>query len=288
MDNNLIVIRQLPVIEDQLRQIKSDVEKRVSVALSLVCTEETRQTVKEARSSLNKEFAELEARRKEVKAAIMAPYDEFEALYKECAADIYRDADAQLKARISEVENDLKRQKLEKVEAYFNEYRQSLSIPEDYVSFRSANINITLNASDKSLKSAAKSFLDRVYGDLSVIDKQEFKDEILVEYLTDLDLAGSVNAVVLRHKAIAAEQERRRAEENQMAARDEAERRVEQIAAEDAPITSPTAEPVPEAEAVPSVNEPVYSTSFKVTGTMDQLRALKNFLITGGYVYEQL
>lgn len=92
MNSDLIVVRQLPIIEDQLRQVKATVEARVGEALSLACTEETRQAVKEARSALNKEFGELEARRKEVKASIMAPYEAFEALYKECAADIYRDA----------------------------------------------------------------------------------------------------------------------------------------------------------------------------------------------------
>jgi len=74
MNDNLIIVRQLPVIEDQLLQVKASIESRVGEALSLACTEDTYKAVKKARSELNKEYAELERRRKEVKASILAPY----------------------------------------------------------------------------------------------------------------------------------------------------------------------------------------------------------------------
>ena len=83
MENNLIVVKQLPIIEDQLRQVKASVDDRVAQALSLACTEETYKNVKKARAELNKEFQDLEARRREVKKAILAPYKGFEKLYKE-------------------------------------------------------------------------------------------------------------------------------------------------------------------------------------------------------------
>lgn len=284
-NENLIVVRQLPVIEDQLRQIKQNVELRVGEALSMACTEETRQSVKEARTVLNREFGELEARRKEVKEAIMAPYDAFEKVYKECAADIYRDADAKLKARIDEVETGLKRQKAEKVKAYFEEYRQSLGISAEYVPFYAAGINITLSASEKSLKTAAKAFLDRVSGDLGIISTQERSDEILVEYLRDLDLPRAISTVDQRHKEIAAERERRQADAEQAAARDQAAKKVEAVIAEKLVMAPPAAVMPPEEEKEP---DQIFSTSFKVTGTLDQLRALKQFLTDGGFEYEQL
>ncbi|OUQ79129.1 DUF1351 domain-containing protein [Flavonifractor sp. An100] len=284
-NENLIVVRQLPVIEDQLRQIKQNVELRVGEALSMACTEETRQSVKEARTVLNREFGELEARRKEVKAAIMAPYDAFEKVYKECAADIYRDADAKLKARIDEVETGLKRQKAEKVKAYFEEYRQSLGISAEYVPFYAAGINITLSASEKSLKTAAKAFLDRVSGELRIISTQERSDEILVEYLRDLDLPRAISTVDRRHKAMAAERERRQATAEQAEARDQAAKKVEAVVAEEPVMAPPAAVMPPEEE---KEHNQIFSTAFKVTGTIDQLRALKQFLTDGGFEYEQL
>lgn len=284
-NENLIVIRQLPIIEEKLRQIKADVEARVGLALSMACTEETRQSVKAARAELSKEFNELEARRKEVKAAVLAPYESFEKLYKECTADIYRAADAQLKSRIDDVENGLKQQKAERVESFFNEYRQSLGINAEYVSFASAGIRITLTASEKSLKDASRSFLDQIAGDLSIIDSQDNSEEILVEYLRDLKLSRAITTVSNRHKAIADAQERKKAAAAQAAVIEESVKQVEAAAVPEPVMTPPTVLDVPES-APP--DPAVFSTSFKVTASLDKLRALKHFLIEGGYEYEQL
>ena len=135
MENNLIVVKQLPIIEDQLRQVKTSVDERVAQVLALACTEATYKDVKKARAELNKEFQDLEARRREVKKAILAPYEAFEKLYKECAADAFTKADAELKAKIASVENGIKGAKREEIVAFYNEYRASLNIPEDIAPF---------------------------------------------------------------------------------------------------------------------------------------------------------
>ena len=98
--NELIKVVQLPVIEEQLRSMKETVDKRVEEALSLVCTEETIQTVISARAELNKEFQELEEQRKEVKKAVLSPYERFETVYKECVSDAFKRADAALKSKV--------------------------------------------------------------------------------------------------------------------------------------------------------------------------------------------
>lgn len=302
MDTNLIVVRQLPVIEDQLRQVKANIETRVGEALSLACTEDTYKTVKKVRAELNREYGELEQRRKEVKSAILAPYQEFEALYKECAGDIYSAADAKLKARISEVESGLKEQRDKEAQAYFDEYRQSLNIDASLVSFRSSGIKITLSESRKAMQLKVKSFLDRIERDLSLIETQECKDEILVEYKRTLDVSQAVTAVTDRHKAMAAERKRREEAAAAQAARAAAQAKVEEAAAEDAvppqaatlpaPVTPPATVQPPAAEAPPAAVQPtagkLYQVSFRVTGTIEQLKAMKKFLVDGGYQYEQL
>ena len=72
MNDNLIVLRQLPVIEDQLLQVKASIESRVGQVLALACTEDTYKAVKRSRAELNKEYADLERRRKVVKTSILA------------------------------------------------------------------------------------------------------------------------------------------------------------------------------------------------------------------------
>lgn len=57
MDNTQIIeIKQLPVIVEQLQTIKKDITERTSAALDLVCTEETLSAVKKERAALTKEF----------------------------------------------------------------------------------------------------------------------------------------------------------------------------------------------------------------------------------------
>ena len=282
MNSELIVIRQLPVIEEQLQQIKASIEARVGEALSLACTEDTYKAVKKARTELNKEYDELESRRKEVKAAILAPYERFEALYKECAGNIYAQADAQLKSRISEVEGGLRQQKQDEVATYFDEYRKSLDLDECFT-FAMSGIKVTLSDSRKALKAKAKDFLDRVAGDLALIETQEHKEEILVEYKRTLNISQAVTTVSDRHQRM--EDERQRSEQAAAVrtAKAEAKAKVEEIVAEEAHVAPPVAVPADE-----PAEERVYSTAFRVTGTMDQLRALKTFLTEGGYSYEQL
>lgn len=101
MDNTLMKVTQLPVIEEHLRSRKEQTEQRVAEAMSLVCTDETLTSVKNIRAEMNREFADAETQRKAIKAAIMEKYDSFEAVYRECIADPYKRADADLKAKMT-------------------------------------------------------------------------------------------------------------------------------------------------------------------------------------------
>lgn len=285
MSNELIVVRQLPVIEDQLRQVKSDIQQRVQCALSLACTEDTYKEVKRERAQLSKEYRELEARRIEVKKAILAPYEQFEKLYKECAGDIYSAADRQLKEKIAAVENGIKQQKAEEVIAYYEEYRMSLGIDAEVFPFAASGITVKMSDSMKSLKDRAKEYLDRISDELKMIDAQEYRDEILVEYRSSRNAAGAILTVTARHKAMEAEAARRAEAERQKAALLAAAQNAEQIAAEESiqiPVAVPTEEPAPEPAAP---EDPVLTVAFTVTAPRSKLIALRNFLREGGYEY---
>ena len=90
MNNDIITLEQLPIIKYQLEQISTQIKEKVDNATSLVCNEDTVKEIKKVRADLNKEFNELETRRKEVKQAIMQKYDEFEEIYKENVGNIYK------------------------------------------------------------------------------------------------------------------------------------------------------------------------------------------------------
>ena len=279
MSTEIIVVKQLPIIVEQLAQVKEAVIARVETATSLVCTDETVKEVKKARAELNAEFKAWEEKRKEVKTAVMTPYEKFEAVYKDCVSDTYKKADADLKAKIDGVEKELKDKKAAEVKAYFDEYLECKNI--DFVTFEQANINITLSASLKSLKEQAKAFIDRIDDDLALIDTQEHKAEILVEYKKTLNASAAVTGVNARFKAI--EDEKKRIEEAEIRKAAEEQHIAEIRAAVPEPIMEAVPEPIPEVEA--PAKEQLYTLKFTVTATKDKLTELKAFLNNGGYTY---
>ena len=63
---DLIIIKQLPQIEEHLKELSIEVEQKVENAKSLICTEENVKTIKEVRADLNKEFKEVEKQRTKI------------------------------------------------------------------------------------------------------------------------------------------------------------------------------------------------------------------------------
>lgn len=264
MQNEIIVVKQLPVIEEQLQNIKTEITAKVEQALNLACNEETVKNVKTVRAELNKEFKAFEERRKEVKKAVLSPYEQFETIYKDCITDLFKMADEELKNKVDDVEGELKSQKREDVKAYFDEYMQSKGI--DFVTFDDANISITLSASMKSLKEQAKAFIDKIEDDLNLIGTQAFPDEILVEYHKSLNVSNAITTVVERHKTL-----------DQIAnTKEETDEKTSEKKAE-----------LVEAVAPPVVQEDkTYILTFKVKATKSKLIELKKFLKKNGYDYE--
>ena len=130
------------------------------------------------RTAMNKEFAELETKRKDIKKAVMTPYEQFEAVYKECVAVPYKAAEAALKKKIAVVEDDLKAEKAKKVREHFNKHAQALGI--DFVPFEAVGCQITMSITAKKLKEQCTAFLNRVMDDLQLIATQEHTAEILL------------------------------------------------------------------------------------------------------------
>lgn len=274
MSNEIIVVKQLPVIEQQLAQIKEQVAERVAAVTKLVCTEETVKAVKKARTELNAEFKQWEDKRKEVKKAVITPYEKFEDVYNDCISNSYKTADKLLKQRIDEVENELKAKKAAEVQSYFEEYLASKGI--DFVTYAQAGLNVTLSASIKSLKEQGKEFVDRIVSDLALIETfTDLKAEILVEYKKSLNVSDAITGVKARTRAIQEEQARQATEAERKAA--EAQRVAEIKAA---------APEVVEAPAEVQQEEPKLKLRFTVKATRSKLRELKKFLDEGEYEYE--
>jgi hypothetical protein len=267
MKNNLIVLEQLPKIKYQLEQLSTEIKEKVDRVNNLIVNEDTVKETKQLRASLNKEFNELEEQRKQVKNAIMAKYDEFNEIYVECVSNLYKDADAQLKSKIDDVENKLKLEKEEELREFVKQHCEANHI---HIEFEIIGLNITLSASMKSLKEQAKAFIDRVTNDLKLIEMEEYKDEILLEYNKTYDFVTAKTNVIERHKQL--EEIAKQQEIKQQL--DEQDKKVEEVVET---ITAPK-EVIEEDE--------ILEATFTVKGTKEQIIKLKNWLKEEGVEYE--
>lgn len=272
MENTeLIVVRQLPIIEQQLLSLKEKWEKAAADAEAMVCNEETIQSCKKARAELNKELDALEERRKSIKREIMEPYNRFVEIYEECVTGPGNRAFNTYSKKIMEVESEQKRRCEEGLRDYFAELCAVHHL--DWLEYERAGIKIDM-ASAKAkvpgkLRKQLVEFVVNVSNGVKWISTLENSDEIMVEFKRSLNLNEAVYIVKNRHVQI--EEERHAQETRKAALQQEAEsiRRVEALA------------PPVQVEKPKTVK-----CTFTVRATMEQLKKLKEFLNMEGIEYQ--
>lgn len=292
MEGQIITIKQLPIIEERLQLIKAEIDAKTQHVLALDCNDATVKAIKSLRADLNKDFFELEEKRKEVKRAVMSPYERFEEVYTECVTNIYKQTDAILKGRIAIVENAIKANKEKEIRAYYDEYAESLGI--DFVPYEKSGITVTLSASVKKLKEQAAAYLDRIADELKLIgtQPQELQPEILVEYKRTVNVAYSIQTVIERKRAIEEEAERARQQAEQQTIYEAAEARVDEAVESYGEERQEAIEPPTVAEAQEQPAK-LYRVAFAAYGSFKGVKLVKDFLANdflknGGKKYEQL
>lgn len=282
----IILLKQEPIIEySLLAEVGEAIQARI-VDLNLdgqVVTDQTVKSVKDMRAELNKEFAEFEKRRKFIKEAVSKPYQEFEAKYKEFVAKHYNEADDTLKGKIFSFENKLRLEREKELQGYFAELCSAKNI--DFVPFGLMHLNITLSASMKSLKTQILEFVSKVEQDIelakTVSDSQEFNDKVMYEYRRSLDINTAINTVKEREQALIAAKERTEAEAKRKAeAEEQARLQAEKEATEQPTVAEPLKAPmVEEQQPTNTGTAEEFEMTFTVKGTIEQLKALKQFIV---------
>lgn len=278
----LIAVTQLPIIVQRLYTVKEEFTRMAQEAALLEVSEETLQAAKKQRAAMTKVFNDLEERRKAVKKQILAPYEEFEKIYRECVSEIYKPCDEALAGKISEIENGLKEKKRAELEAYFKELCAAKGI--DFLKLADSGVAVNLSTSQKKLREAVAGFVERVEDDLKLIAAQPFPEETAVEYKRSLNVSKAITEVRERHLAIEREQERIEREKKWTAEVEAVEERVEEAAEEFAP---PEIESEPQRTPEAAPEEKIYRVSFTVKASLEKIKALKEFLVKGNYDYEQ-
>ena len=294
MNENIITVQQLPVIVyERLESVGQEIDKRIA-ALDLdqqLVTEDTKKAVKDTRAMLNKELKDFEEQRKRIKEQVIARYEAFEKAYNSFIKVKYEKADGILKVKIDEFDRKLKADKEARIRAYFTELCQANNI--DFLPFERLCLNIRLNDSDKSLKDIVNTNIDNVVKSLefieSLTDPDEYKAEILADYKQTLDVMIAINNAKYRKQQREAELQRLEA---QKARAEQARLAAEARAKEAAPLQAPEDVPAPAIQEAPAPPQEVPApapqevvpdlivTNFTVQGTMEQLRALKAYILS--------
>ena len=294
MNENIITVQQLPVIVyERLESVGQEIDKRIA-ALDLdkqLVTEDTKKAVKDTRAMLNKELKDFEEQRKRIKEQIIAPYEAFEKAYNSFIKVKYETADGILKVKIDEFDKRLKADKEARIRSYFTELCQANNI--DFLPFERLGLKIGLSDSDKSLKDIVNTSIDNVVKSLefieSLTDPDEYKAEILTEYKQTLDVTTAIRNAQYRKKQREAELARIEA---QKARAEQARLEAEAKAKEVAPLQAPEEVPAPAIQEAPAPPQEVPTpapqeeipdlvvTNFTVQGTMEQLRALKAYILS--------
>lgn len=268
-DTALVRVAQLPQIEEHLRDFKEAVTRRTEEAKSLICTEESVHSVKKYRANLRREFDELETQRKVVLAAVMAPINQFNAVYKECVSDAFKSADAVLKGKIDETEGEIKRRCEEDLREYFNELCAAQGL--DWLTFDRAGIRVDMASArqkaPKKLREQLVNFVARVARDVDALNSMDDPEELMAVYKECLSVTAALGVVSDRHRRI----------ENERAAR---ETRAVQKAAEAVAVRKV------EAIAPPVEVKPPMTVTFTVTDTRERLIVLREWMKANGYQYK--
>ena len=296
MNEQLITLKQAPIIiYEKIKAVGQQVETKIA-ELNLdnqLVTDETLKSAKNTRATLRKELAVFEEQRKFIKEQVNAPYEAFEKAYKEHIKVHYDNADSTLKDKINQVENRLREDKIARIKEFFTELCLSQGI--DFLIFERLPLNITLSASDKSLKEQVAGFVSEVSKGLQLIDSlnepDEFKAEILTDYKQTLDITRAIQGAQYRRQQREAELQRIEA---QRLAAEQARAAAAARAREVAPLQAPEEVPPPaiqEAPAptqevpAPAPQEEILHYTLGVSGTRTQLRALRQFLETNNINY---
>ena len=270
------------VLEFNFEDLKKALAERMELYRGLVVTEDGIKAAKQDRADLNKLREAIEAKRKEVKKACMAPYTEFEGRVKELVQLV--DAPiAAIDGQLKEYEEKRRAEKRAEIAAIYEETVGELKgiLPFERL-WRDEWYNTAWSM--KKIREAIVAAEGKVASDLEVLStvESEFAEAVRLKYLEALDLnAALAERARLQERAAKLreyEEQRLRAAEAEAASVPEAERA--EAAAKDAG----------QAEAAPATGaeETVYLLRFECQLTRSQAMELSAWLKDRNISYRRI
>lgn len=272
--DEIIVIEQLPQLFYKLEKVGEYLDEELSSIKDIVVSEESKQEVKKVRTNINNILKQFEDKRKEVKAKCLEEYNLFEEKYEQEVKGKLTKASDELGNKIKDIEEKQVEEKSFKVFTFIREHIKANHLENviTEVDVREyAGLKLNLSTSEKSLKDNALAFIERVANEVKLIEMEETPSNLLYEYKQNgFDLTKAKLTLIERQKQI--EELAKQREEVQEVIKEEV--KVEEVVET---ITAPK-EVIEEDEML--------ECQFKVKGTLEQIKAIKNFLNELGVEYK--
>ena len=267
--SDIVEITQMPVIFEQLEKIGTLIEESTKDLDKLECTEENKQEVKKRRTEINNTLKVLEDRRKEIKNSLLEPYNVFNEKYEnECKTKL-ETASNLLKEKIDVIEKQQLLEKENELREFANQHIIANNI-QDIITFEDIRLNITLTASIKSLKEEVLFFIEKIVNDLKLINMEEYKEEILIEYKKYLNFSTDKIIVIERHKQL---EELKKQQDN-----------IQEKIQDDLKVEEKVEEVIAPKEIIE--DSEVIKVSFTLIGTKEQIKKVKDLIVQLGIEYE--
>ena len=271
------------VLEFNYDTLKSALAARMDLYRGLVVTEDGIKAAKHDRADLNKLREAIDAKRKEVKKACLAPYNNFEARVKELTALV--DAPiAAIDKQLQQYEEQRRATKRADVQAIYEETVGELRslLPFDKL-WRDEWYNASWSM--KKIREAIVAAEGKAASDLEVLStvESEFIEAVKLKYLEGLDLnAALAERARLQERAAKLrqyEEQQRQAQENTAANLQEEER---------AKASARGAEQAAAATQSEGTEENIYLLRFECQLTRAQAAALADFLKANRISYRRI
>ena len=264
------------IIENNGEEVKAWLAEVMQKYDGLVVTPESIRSAKDDKAKLNKLRTALEERRKEVKRDYLAPYMAFEEKYKELLALIDKPI-ASIDTQIKALDEQEQKEKYSRLKAYFDDcMASSLDVPVNVIFDRILNPkwkNKTMK--EDALRQEIYDTLCRIKAEVDELNRY-YTGSPHYTAIMDCYMQGYDKACALAYAAALIQQEQR-------------QRAAQQAHREPEPTPPPVYEPTPEPpvqEPVQAQNEPKITGTFRVTGTKQQIIALRDFLRANQIAFE--
>lgn len=268
-DEEIVVnIKSLGEIESNIKDIKEKAIKLNNYYSNITFTADSIKVAKDIKSKVNKFKGQVSDYRKNIIAEFKKPIEQFETTAKE-TEKILENTYTTINLQCSRYDEEQKKKLEKEVREFFDEYKATLNID---VPYEKANITVNLNSSLKKLKEEVVAFLEKINKDLELINSQQYKDEILVEYNTCYDAVKAITTVNNRMKAI--EEQKNRSEELIHKAQVIIDKQPVEKISEKKDILQ-----APQYTSIDKISDKTVSMTFTVTGTIEEIKKLKAYLI---------